>query len=271
MFPWTPNGNPIPLERQQPQRILGFMPNFRSVSGGSKPHPPGWKYNFTVATHQATDYSTFIFLGLTSLTAEGTERAPQPRQGRGRLLCLHLARLPRQDRQHLSLRLAAALLLHEDTRFYALGAGHSIPIRAVSTSSAGKAWPAPTAAARHPTSPGSAARFSPRWFRARTTRPAQPASLSSPPSSATPSCAMSCSPSIREFYPDAAAHFIRKHREKMARLSAQEDAAARLANGTSVLPATSGSPGGRLIFANLPAVCLAPQNPLHASRRPSSP
>lgn len=27
--------------------------------------------------------------------------------------------------------------------------------------------------------------------------------------------------SIREFYPDAAAHFIRKHREKIARLNAQ--------------------------------------------------
>jgi hypothetical protein len=64
------DGNPIPLERQQPQRILGFMPNFRSVSGGAKPHPPGWKYNFTVATHQATDYSSFIFLGITSLSAE---------------------------------------------------------------------------------------------------------------------------------------------------------------------------------------------------------
>jgi len=30
--------------------------------------------------------------------------------------------------------------------------------------------------------------------------------------------------SVREFYPDAAAHFIRKHREKMARLAAENDA-----------------------------------------------
>ena len=74
--PVDANGNPIPLERIQPRRILGFMPNFRSVSGGAKPHPPGWKYNFTVATHQATDYSTFIFLGLTSLTAEGIDEHP---------------------------------------------------------------------------------------------------------------------------------------------------------------------------------------------------
>src|SRR5262249_53518734 len=69
--PVDANGDPIPLERLQPTRILGFMPNFRSVSGGSKPPPPTWKNNFVVATHQATDYSSFIFLGLTSLTAEG--------------------------------------------------------------------------------------------------------------------------------------------------------------------------------------------------------
>ncbi len=81
--PVDANGNPIPLERQQPQRILGFMPNFRSVSGGAKPHPPGWKYNFTVATHQATDYSSFIFLGLTSLTAEGMDEHPGLGKGVG--------------------------------------------------------------------------------------------------------------------------------------------------------------------------------------------
>lgn len=38
--PVDADGNPIPLNRQQPQRILGFMPNFRSVSGGAKPRRP---------------------------------------------------------------------------------------------------------------------------------------------------------------------------------------------------------------------------------------
>ena len=119
--PVDADGNPIPLERQQPQRILGFMPNFRSVSGGAKPHPPGWKYNFTVATHQATDYSSFIFLGLTSLTAEGMNKHAGTRQRRERLLRLHVARLPRQVGQHLSSAWLLPSLLHEDTRFYALG------------------------------------------------------------------------------------------------------------------------------------------------------
>ena len=74
--PTDANGKPIPLEMQQPKRILGFMPNFRSVSGGSTPHPPGWKYNFKVATDQSTDYSSFVFLSMTSLTAEGMNLHP---------------------------------------------------------------------------------------------------------------------------------------------------------------------------------------------------
>ncbi len=70
------DGKEIPLELQQPKRILGFMPNFRSVSGGSKPHPPGWKYNFTVATRQSTDYSSFIFLGIDFADSRRYEHAP---------------------------------------------------------------------------------------------------------------------------------------------------------------------------------------------------
>ena len=55
----------------QPHRILGLMPNYRSVSAGEIPPPPGFKQSFKIATHQAFDYSTFVFLGLTTATAYG--------------------------------------------------------------------------------------------------------------------------------------------------------------------------------------------------------
>ena len=107
------------------------MPNFRSVSGGSKPPPPGWKYNFIVATHQATDYSTFLFLGLTSLTAEGMNMHPSLGKGVGGFYAYTWRGfLDKSDNTYLSAWLLPSLL-HEDTRFYALGAGHSIPLRAL--------------------------------------------------------------------------------------------------------------------------------------------
>ena len=127
--PVDANGDPIPIERQEPTRILGFMPNFRTVSGGAKPPAPGWKYNFSVATHQATDYSSFIFLGLTSFMAEGINEHPALGKGAsGFYAYTWRGFLDKSDNTYLSAWLLASSL-HEDTRFYALGAGHNYFVR----------------------------------------------------------------------------------------------------------------------------------------------
>lgn len=222
--PVDASGNPIPLERQQPQRILGFMPNFRSVSGGSKPHPPGWKYNFTVATHQATDYSTFIFLGLTSLTAEGLNQHPSLGKGVGGFYAYTWRGfLDKSDGTYLSAWLLPSIL-HEDTRYYALGAGHSIPMRSLYIIS------------RQGVSRTYGGRQTPNIAGLGGKVLTQVVSRTYYPSSATSFPVLASKfgysvmrdvmfSAIREFYPDAAAHFIRKHREKVARLAAQTDAA----------------------------------------------
>ena len=129
--PLDANGNSIPLNRQQPQRILGFMPNFRSVSAGATPHPAGWNYNFQVATHQATDYSSFIFLGLTSLTAEGLNSHPVlGKDVDGFYAYTWRGFLDKTGGTYLSAWLLPSLL-HEDTRYYALGDGHTVIRRAL--------------------------------------------------------------------------------------------------------------------------------------------
>ena len=223
-IPLDANGKPIPLELQQPQRILGFMPNFRSVSGGSKPPPPGWKYNFIVATHQATDYSTFIFLGLTSLTAEGMNMHPSLGKGVGGFYAYTWRGfLDKSDNTYLSAWLLPSLL-HEDTRFYALGAGHSIPLRALYVIS--RQAVARTYGGRQ--TPNIAG-LGGKVLTQLVSKTYYPPSASSFPVLATK---FSYSvmrdvmfSAIREFYPDAAAHFIRKHREKIARLNSQADPA----------------------------------------------
>jgi hypothetical protein len=223
--PVDANGNPIPLERVEPQRILGFMPNFRSVSGGAKPHPPGWKYNFTVATHQATDYSSFIFLGLTSLSAEGIDEHPALGHGAsGFYAYTWRGFLDKTDNTYLSAWLLPSLL-HEDTRFYALGAGHSILIRelyVISREGVARTY----GGHQTPNIAGLGGKVL-----------TQVVSRNYYPTSATtfPVLAEKFGYSvmrdvifqtIREFYPDAAAHFIREHRKKMADKAAARDAAA---------------------------------------------
>jgi hypothetical protein len=217
--PLDSEGKPIPLEMQQPKRILGIMPNFRSVSGGSKPHPPGWKYNFIVATHQATDYSTFFFLGLTTLTAEGMNMHPVLGKGvDGFYAYGWRGFLDKTDGTYLSAWLLPSIL-HEDTRFYALGAGHSIPIRALYVIS--RQAVARTYGGRQtPNIAGLGGKVLTQVV-SRTYYPPSAATFSVLAAkfgySAMRDIAFS---SVREYYPDIAAHYIRKHREKVARLSA---------------------------------------------------
>jgi hypothetical protein len=217
--PVDANGNPIPLDRRQPQRILGFMPNFRSVSGGAKPPPPGWKNNFIVATRQATDYSSFIFLGLTSITAEGMNMHPALGKGIGGFYAYTWRGfLDKTDNTYLSAWLLPSLL-HEDTRFYALGNEHSIVVRelyvisrqAVARTYGGRQTP-------------NIAGLGGKVLTQVVSR------YYYPPSASTFGVLASkfgysvmrdvIFSSIREFYPDIAAHYIRKHREKIARQTA---------------------------------------------------
>ena len=208
-----------------PQRILGFMPNFRSVSAGAAPHPPGWKYNFKIATRQATDYSSFIFLGLTSLTAKAIDEHPSLGKGAGGLWAYTWRGfVDKTDGTFISAWFLTSLL-HEDTRFYALGNEHSIPIRALYVIS--RQGVARTYGGRQsPNIAGLGGKVLTQLV-SRTYYPTGATSFSVLATkfgySAMRDVAFT---SIREFYPDVAAHYIKKHREKMARLAAQTNAAA---------------------------------------------
>ncbi|HEY1741776.1 MAG TPA: hypothetical protein VGG18_01330 [Granulicella sp.] len=215
------NGNPIPLNRQQPKRILGFMPNFRSVSGGAVVHPPGWKYNFQIATHQATDYSSFIFLGLTTISAEGINSHPVLGKGvDGFYAYLWRGFLDKTDGTYLSAWLLPSLL-HEDTRYYAMGNRRSIPIRALYVISR-QVVTQTYGGGQTPNIAGLGGKVL-----------TQIVSREYYPSGATSFGVLATKfaysamrdiafTSVREFYPDVAAHYIRKHREKAARLSAKD-------------------------------------------------
>jgi hypothetical protein len=64
--------NVVPVSKQQPKRILGIMPNYRAVSAGAIPPPPTPKQALKIATQNSFDYSSFIFVGITSALAENS-------------------------------------------------------------------------------------------------------------------------------------------------------------------------------------------------------
>jgi hypothetical protein len=113
----------VPIGQQQPQRILGVMPNFRAVSAGAHPPPPTPKQAFVIATKNSFDYSAFIFVGITSLLAEGTNAHPQLGKGvesYGRYYWRGF--LDKMDGNYFVV-FALPTVFHQDERYFAKGKG----------------------------------------------------------------------------------------------------------------------------------------------------
>jgi len=107
----------------QPKRILGVMPNFRAVSAGTIPPPPTPKQAFVIATKNSFDYSSFIFVGITSAFAEWTDAHPQLGQGMpgyGRYYWRGL--VDKADGNYWVI-FALPTVFHQDERYYAMGKG----------------------------------------------------------------------------------------------------------------------------------------------------
>ena len=99
------------------------MPNYRAVSAGAIPPPPTPTQAFKIATQQSFDYSSFIFVGITSLMAEASDAHPQLGHGIdgfGRYYWRGF--LDKADGNYLVI-FALPTVLHEDKRYYAMGTG----------------------------------------------------------------------------------------------------------------------------------------------------
>ncbi|MEO8736799.1 MAG: hypothetical protein ABI380_09690 [Edaphobacter sp.] len=125
---------PIAASKQQPKRILGIMPNYRAVSAGEIPPPPTPKQAFVIATKNSFDYSSFFFVGITSMIAEGQDAHPALGKGLpGFWGYSWRGFVDKTDGNYLVI-FALPSLLHEDGRYFAKGEG-SIFKRAVYASS----------------------------------------------------------------------------------------------------------------------------------------
>lgn len=219
--PRDANGNPIPLSRQQPARILGFIPNFRSVSVGANAPPPGWKNSFIIANHQAFDYSSFYLLSITSITAEGFNEHPSLGKGiPGFYAYTWRGFIDKTDGTYLSAWFLPSLL-HEDTRYYPLGNGHSIAHRilyvidrqAIALNYSGT--PTPNIANLG----GKALTQIISQYYYPDGSSSQGVLIEKFGYSVMRDVGFSA---IREFYPDVAAHYVRKYHERLAREAARD-------------------------------------------------
>lgn len=99
------------------------MPNYRAVSAGAIPPPPTPKQAFKIATQNSFDYSSFIFIGITSALAEWTDAHSQLGEGMagfGRYYWRGF--VDKTDGNYLVI-FALPTIFHQDERYYALGQG----------------------------------------------------------------------------------------------------------------------------------------------------
>ena len=107
----------------QPKRILGIMPNYRAVSAGVIPPPPTPREAFVVATRNSFDYSAFVFVGVTSLLAEGTNAHTQLGKGVGGYWAYYWRGYLDKTDGNYWVDWAMPTVFRQDERYYAMGEG----------------------------------------------------------------------------------------------------------------------------------------------------
>lgn len=115
-----------PPNQQQPKRILGVMPNFRAVSAGAIPPPPTPKHALKIATQNSFDYSSFVFVGITSALAEWTGAHPQLGEGMPGYGRYYWRGLVDKTDGNYWVIFALPTVFHQDERYYAVGKGSII-------------------------------------------------------------------------------------------------------------------------------------------------
>lgn len=109
--------------KQQPKRILGIMPNYRAVSAGAIPPPPTPKEAFKIATQNSFDYSSFVFVGITSMIAEGNNSHPQLGKGVGGFWSYYWRGFVDKTDGNYMVIAVLPTIFHQDERYYSMGEG----------------------------------------------------------------------------------------------------------------------------------------------------
>jgi hypothetical protein len=119
----APANEGAPKRKEQPKRILGIMPNYRAVSAGAIPPPPTAKQAFKIATENSFDYSSFVFVGLTSMIAEGENTHKSFGKGIPGFWSYYWRGFVDKTDGNYWVIFALPTVLHEDERYYAKGEG----------------------------------------------------------------------------------------------------------------------------------------------------
>jgi hypothetical protein len=142
-----PSQQAIPPDELQTKRVLGVLPNFRSVSPGQTVPKPTTREKFVTATQDNFDYSALLFGGVIALDAFAAKSTPEFHQGMAGYARYYWHTVADQSVENYFVEFIIPVANHEDSRYYAMGreggsvwkrAGYSLSRAVVTRSDSGK-------------------------------------------------------------------------------------------------------------------------------------
>jgi len=108
---------------EQTKRILGIIPNFRSVSADVILPPQTAKDKFKIGLQDTFDYSNFIFVGAQAGLSQATNSYPAFHQGARGYGRYYWHTFADQSDENIWVESILPAAFHEDSRYYTLGHG----------------------------------------------------------------------------------------------------------------------------------------------------
>ena len=121
--PSSQAGQQAAARPEQTRRILGIVPNFRSVGADTILSPQTAKEKLTVGLQDSFDYSSFVFAGLQAGESQASKSYPAFRQGAAGYGRYYWHTFVDQTDENLWVESLLPMALHEDSRYYTLGRG----------------------------------------------------------------------------------------------------------------------------------------------------
>jgi hypothetical protein len=111
------------LEGKQTKRILGIVPNFRSVSVDEKLPPQSLKDKFVTTTLDSFDYSALIFAGMLAGVSFAENSYPEFHQGAAGYARYYWHTVADQAVENYNVEFIFPTVFKQDSRYYTLGRG----------------------------------------------------------------------------------------------------------------------------------------------------
>jgi hypothetical protein len=122
-LPNAPSATPAtgPIDENQPKRILGVMPNFRTVSAGQVLPKETLHDKLVTSTLDNFDYTSLFFASAIAGISFGTRATPEFHQGAAGYGRYYWHTVADQSIENYFVELIVPAATHEDSRYYAMG------------------------------------------------------------------------------------------------------------------------------------------------------